>query len=172
MTISYGIALQMDWDNPHWAGFAVAFISLSTVGQSLNKGAMRMLGTLVAAIVALILISLFPQDRWLFMVFLSAYVGFCTYLMCGSKRQYFWMVCGFVCVIICMGASANFNDAFNIALLRTEETGLGILVYSLVSILLWPNNSRAKFDAVVKTLATTQQQLFQLLRLVKMLGIR
>ena len=47
MAITYGIALQAGWDKPFWAGFAVAMISLSTAGQSLNKGAMRMLGTLV-----------------------------------------------------------------------------------------------------------------------------
>ena len=47
MAIAYGIALSMDWEKPYWAGFAVAFISLATTGQSLNKGALRMLGTLV-----------------------------------------------------------------------------------------------------------------------------
>ena len=78
MTIAYGIALSMDWDRPYWAGFAVAMISLSTIGQSLNKGAMRMLGTLVAVIVSLTLIALFPQDRWWFMVVLSIFVGVCT----------------------------------------------------------------------------------------------
>ncbi|MGB7067485.1 MAG: FUSC family protein, partial [Syntrophobacteria bacterium] len=77
MTIAYGIALQMDWDKPYWAGFAVAFISLATTGQSLNKAALRMLGTLVTTVVALIFIALFAQDRWLFMLFLSVYVGFC-----------------------------------------------------------------------------------------------
>ena len=71
MTIAYGIALSMDWEKPYWAGFAVAFISLATTGQSLNKGALRMLGTLVTTVVALILIALFAQDRWLFMLFLS-----------------------------------------------------------------------------------------------------
>lgn len=50
MTIAYGIALQMDWEKPMWAGFAVAFISLATVGQSVNQGIMRMLGTLLAAV--------------------------------------------------------------------------------------------------------------------------
>ena len=54
MTIAYGIALAMDWDRPYWAGFAVAFCSLGSVGQSLNQAAMRMLGTLVAMVVALI----------------------------------------------------------------------------------------------------------------------
>ena len=38
MVIAYGIALQMNWANPYWAGFGVAFVSMSTVGQSFNKG--------------------------------------------------------------------------------------------------------------------------------------
>ena len=33
MTIVYGIALSMDWDRPHWAGFAMAFVSLATMGD-------------------------------------------------------------------------------------------------------------------------------------------
>ena len=37
MVIAYWVALQMDWNNPYWAGFSVTFISLSTVGQTLNK---------------------------------------------------------------------------------------------------------------------------------------
>lgn len=52
MVLAYGIALSMDWPKPMWAGFAVAFISLSTIGQSLNKGFLRMVGTLAAAVFA------------------------------------------------------------------------------------------------------------------------
>ena len=65
MTITYGIALQMDWDKPLWAGLAVAFVSLATVGQSFNKAALRMFGTLVAVVVSFTFIELFAQDRWL-----------------------------------------------------------------------------------------------------------
>jgi uncharacterized membrane protein YccC len=161
MAIAYGIALQMDWDKPYWAGFAVAVISLATAGQSLNKGAMRMLGTLLTTVVALIFIALFAQDRWLFMLCLSAYVGFCTYMMGGAKHQYFWHVCGFVCVVICMGAGPNSIQAFETALLRAQETGLGILVYSLTSILIWPISSRADFEAAACKLSSTQKQLYR-----------
>jgi len=161
MTTAYGIALSMDWDNPYWAGFSVAFISLATVGQSFNKGAMRMLGTLIAVVVALTLIGLFPQDRWLFMVFLSAYVGFCTYMMGGARVQYFWFVCGFVSVIICLDAGPDPVNAFNTAILRAQETGLGILAYSLISVFIWPQHSGKDFYAIVSKLAATQQQLFQ-----------
>ena len=52
VTIAMGIALWMDWEKPYWAAFGVIMISLPTKGQSLNKGAMRMLGTLVGIVVA------------------------------------------------------------------------------------------------------------------------
>jgi len=161
MTIAYGIALQMDWDKPVWAGFAVAFVSLATVGQSFNKAALRMFGTLVAVAVALTILGLFAQERWLFMLFLAAWVGFCTYMMGGKKYQYFWNVCGFVSIIICMGAGPDSVNAFNIAMLRTQETGLGILVYSIVSLFLWPSSSSSSFYTAAGKLVSTQHQLYQ-----------
>ena len=160
MTIAYGIALSMDWEKPYWAGFAVAFVSLATIGQSLNKAAMRMLGTLLAVVVALTIIAIAPQSRWLFMVLLSLWVGLCTYLMGGTKRQYFWNVGGFVSVIVALDAGPDSANAFDIAILRAQETGLGILVYSLVAVLLWPSNSGKDFLAAVGNLASTQHQLF------------
>ena len=161
MTIAYGIALSMDWDKPYWAGFAVAFVSLATIGQSLNKAALRMFGTLVGMAVALTLIALFAQDRWPFIVFISVWVGLCTYMMAGTKHQYFWHVSAFVCVIICMDGGPDSANAFEIAILRAQETGLGILVYSLVSIFLWPSSSRADFETAAGKLAATQHQLYR-----------
>jgi uncharacterized membrane protein YccC len=160
MTIAYGIALQMDWDKPYWAGFAVAFISLSTVGQSLNKGAMRMLGTLFALVVSLLIIALFVQDRWLFMAALSGWIGFCTYRMGVSKRSYFWFLAGFASAVIAFDGGTDPINAFDIAVLRAEETGLGVLAYTLVTTLLWPTNSCAEFKDATRALAQAQHQLY------------
>ena len=143
MTIAFAIALSLDWEQPVWAGIAVAVISLATVGQSLNKAAMRMLGTLVAAVVALVVVALFPQDRLAFIAILSVYFGVCAYLMSGSRYQYFWQVAGFVCLIIAFAAEPLAGNGFEIAVLRAQETGLGVVVYSVVAVLLWPTSSRA-----------------------------
>lgn len=172
MTIAYGIALQMGWAEPMWAGFAVAFISLATAGQSLNKAALRMLGTFMAAAVALLIIALFPQERWTFMLILSLWVGFCTYMMGGSNHQYFWHVSAFACVIICVDGGIDPINAFDTAMLRTQETGLGILVYSLVAIFLWPVNAHADFVAITGELASQQQQLYRAyMDLMKLQGV-
>src|SRR6516225_2868882 len=96
MVLAYGVALSMDWDNAYWAAFAVAFCSLSTVGESLNKGLLRLCGTCLGILATIILIALFPQDRWLFLIGMSIFVGFCTYMMAaGTSRWYFWQVAGF-----------------------------------------------------------------------------
>jgi uncharacterized membrane protein YccC len=161
VVLAYGIALSMDWEKPMWAAFAVAFISLATVGQSLHKGALRMLGTLVAGVVSLTLVALFPQERWWLMVFLSAFVGLCTYRMGGSKRPYFWNVAAFVSLIICMESVPATEYAFDLAVLRSLETGLGILCYTLVTVFLWPTGTAAELDAAVRGLAATQHRLYQ-----------
>jgi uncharacterized membrane protein YccC len=160
MAISYGIALSMDWDRPYWAGFAVAFVSLASVGQSLNKAALRMCGTLAAMVVSLTLVALFAQDRWAFMLGFSLVIGVCCYMMGGEKHQYFWQVTAFVSGIICVDGGTDPVNAFQTAVLRAQETGLGILVYSLITIFLWPGRSSG-FDAAAVNMASLQHQLYK-----------
>ncbi len=161
MAIVYGIALQMDWERPYWAAFAVAFISLPTAGQSLRKGVLRMSGTLVAGVAALTIIALFPQERWWFMATLSVYIGFCTYMMTGSKNPYFYQVSAFVCVIICFDSDAQSLQAFQTAVERIQETGLGILVYSLIAVFLWPRSTRDELDATSRQLFAAQHSVYR-----------
>jgi uncharacterized membrane protein YccC len=161
MTIAYSIGLSMGWDRPYWAGFAVAFCSLATIGQSFNKGTLRMVGTVIAAFVALTVISLTAQQRWVFITCVSLWCGLCTYMMAGSKNQYFWHVSGFVFVIICMDGGPYPDNAFATAMLRLQQTALGLGVYSLVALLLWPNSSRAGMEAAALELVDTQLKLFR-----------
>lgn len=160
IVIAFGVALWMDWEKPYWAGFAVAFISLETAGASLNKAAMRMLGTLVAIAAVFAFLALFPQQRWLFMTVVSLYVGLCAYMMTGEKHQYFWYASGFICVVIAVNTS-NSLTAFQIAVERAQETGTGILVYSLISTLVWPRSSQSALEETFRKLRATQTGLYQ-----------
>ena len=163
MTACYGIALSLDWERPYWAGFVVAFCSLASIGQSLNQTALRMAGTLVGVVVTLALIGLLAQDRWPFIPVLLMYVGTCSYIGSGSRHTYFWIVSAFFVVIVSMDAGPDPINAFQTAMLRAEETGLGVLVYSLVAIFLWPNSSSGVFNASVVELASIQRQAYQAL---------
>jgi uncharacterized membrane protein YccC len=161
IVITYAIALSMNWEKPFWAGLAVVLIATTTVGQSVNKGAMRLFGTLFACLASFCILALFPQDRWLFMATLSVWVGFCVFMMTGPRHQYFWNITGLVTVLICVSSGPNAVDAFHTAMLRSQETALGIFVYSLVAVLIWPTDSRAGLMASASNVAATQSALVQ-----------
>jgi len=161
MTIAYGISLKMGWEKPHWAGFAVAMISLSTAGQSLNKGFMRMLGTVLGVAAAFSLVAMFPQQRWGFLTGVSVYIGFCTYMLTGKRYQYAWYVAAFVCLIIAASSSADAARTFEVGVARLQETGMGVLVYSLISVFLWKQSSADPLNKAARNLTTTQIDLFR-----------
>ena len=160
MVIVYGIVLALGWHRPYWAGLAVAMCGLSTAGESLRKGLLRIGGTLFGVVVALTLIALFPQDRWLFCLALSTYLAFCAYLMMGTSRWYFWMVAGFSVPILTLAGGPIAVNAFDTVMLRAQETVLGIGVFMLVSVFVWPSSSRRAFEQAVAELVALQQQLF------------
>src|SRR5262252_4105458 len=159
MVLAYGVALSMDWDKPYWAGFAVAFCGLSTVGESLNKGLLRLCGTLLGGLAAFTLIALFPQDRWLFLTGMSVFIGFCIFMMFGTSRRYFWQVAGLSVPLLALAGGANAPNDFQTVILRTEETALGILSYSLVWLLIWPTSTREVFEDAVHRLVAIHHQL-------------
>ena len=159
MVLAYGIALSMNWDNPYWAGFAVAFCSLSTVGESLNKGMLRLSGTVLAGLAALTLVAAFPQDRWMFLACMSVFIGFCAFMMFGTSRWYFWNVAGFTTPLFALAGGVNAINDFQVVVLRIEETTVGVLSYSLVWLLLWPISSSDALENAVRRLMAVHRQL-------------
>jgi len=162
MVIVYAIAMQMGWDKPYWAGFTVVTISVLSGGMSLSRGVARTLGTLVGAVAGLAIMGLFPQERWWLMVCLSLYLGFCTYMLTGKHQSYFWFLAAFTCLII-VGVSSppESQSVFQVAVLRTQETALGALVYTLTAVFLWPRSSVGMFSDASRKLWATQTQLFR-----------
>ena len=148
MVMAYGVALSMDWQKPFWAGLSVTVLSLDSAGQSALKIILRIVGTLAAAVVALSLIALFPQERWWFFLSLSLVEGFCCYRMLGSPYPYAWMVSGFVAAIIAIdgGPPDGLRD-FNVAMERLQETGTGILAYTFSGFLIPTGSTGGAFQA-------------------------
>jgi len=164
MVVTYGISLGMDWDKTFWAGLSVIFCSLATAGESINASIDRIAGTAVASILALLLVSVFPQDRWLFLISLSAIIAVCSYHMTGgSLRKSVWFNAGFnLPIIALLGQSGGLigPTSFDMAILRVQQTALGAIVYSLVAVLVWPRRGDEDFVNTVRDFCRSQHQLF------------
>ena len=150
IAIAYYISLSMAWDNPHWAALSVAFCSLATVGESLLKGMLRTFGTFAAIFVALFLLALFPQDRWIFTLCVSLWVAFCTWKMHANPNWYFWFCAGLGVPLMSMLSGGESLQAFQTVVLRAQETILGTLVFTVVSSLVFPTNTKGSFEQDIK----------------------
>lgn len=157
MVLVYWIALKLDWLNPYWAGLTVAMISLPTAGQSIHKGMQRLSGTIPGCLAALAALSLAPQDRWAYLAALSAWVFFTTYMMTGPGNSYMWQVAGFVCLIVGTPGLSS-EGSFDRALFRTLETVLGIVVYTLMTVFIWPRTNKGAIKKAARNLLLTQAQ--------------
>ena len=162
MVITYAIALAMNWEKPFWAGFSVAFCSLATTGESIHRSLQRVVGTLLAGVAALILVALFPQDRWLFLLSMSALLALLTYWVSGNSRfQQIWFNAGFNIPIVAMLGGGLAASSFDYVVLRVQETALGAIIYSLVAILLWPRNGAAAFEDRIRKIYVAKRALFK-----------
>lgn len=153
----YAIALQSGWLNPYWAGFAVAMISLQTAGESIHKGLNRMAGTIPGCIAAIVILALAAQSRWEFMLLCSLWIFFTAYMLMRSRNNtYLWTVAGFVCLVIVTSGASTSEDLFQHVVFRMVETAMGIVVYTLVSVFLWPQTNAGAIRKVSRGLMVTQ----------------
>ena len=159
MTLVYYISLSMGWERPHWAGLAVALCSMNTVGDSFNKGLQRIFGTALAGLAALVMLALFPQDRWPYLLCMTIYIGFCTYMMAQTSRWYFWCIAGYVMPLLALSGGPESGNTFEIMVLRLQQTSLGVIVFTLVSVLLWPRNAAPALANTVSQLTGAQRRL-------------
>ena len=131
------LAFIFDLDQPKWALMTVFIVSTPLAGMSLQKSFSQVLGALVGAAFALILIMIFPQSPLPFIVLLSLWLGLCT--AGGTLLRYTdshaFVLSGFTAVIVAMLAQPDFSGAFSLAITRVTETLLGVVCVAVVSLL-------------------------------------
>ena len=164
MAVAYGIALQLEWESPFWAGLSVAFCSAATFGQSLNSGVTRVGGTIFACAAALFMLGLFPQERWALFALFSVYTGVLTYLMTGPTAAKLLVQRRLLCRDYPGLRSSRRKTPLIMRSRALEETALGVVVYILIAVFLWPRTNAGTLKDVSTKLLATQSQLFRALR--------
>jgi len=157
------IALKLDWMNPYWAGFAVAQIALFPGGQSLRMGGLRIVGVILAMFACLLIYTIAPQDRWMFISLAAMWMMFTTYMMIkDQKHSYLWNVAGFAAVAMWAIVADTSVDVFHAALYRAIETIMGIVVYTLVTVFIWPDSNVSTLKKLSVGLTSAQAKILGL----------
>ena len=137
------IAFTFNLDQPYWALLTVFIVSQPRQsGMVLAKSFYRIVGTVVGAAVALVLVALVAQERVLFLGGLALWVGLCTF---GSQyarnwAAYSFVLSGYTVAIVGIPGALDAGNAFYIAVGRVTEISLGIIVTATISHIVLPNS--------------------------------
>jgi len=139
------VAFTFDLDQPQWALLTVFIVAQPQSGMVLAKSFYRIIGTFIGAAVALLLVSLFAQERVLFLGALALWIGICTF---GSQyarnlAAYSFVLSGYTVSIVGIPGALDAGNAFYIATARVTEISLGIIVTATVSHIILPNSLAA-----------------------------
>ncbi|RIH71560.1 fusaric acid resistance protein [Vibrio splendidus] len=161
IVIAICLALWFQWEKPYWAAIAVAVMALNeSFAHSINKGHNRLMGTLLGTGYAFFLIAMFSQDRFLFLTFFTLFLGTCIFMSSDEKYGYVFSIGFAVCSIIsCMGGFDS-QVTFHFAVLRIQETILGIVTFSIVYRLIWPVNTELNF---IQRFETSRNSLLEIM---------
>ncbi|MGY3604964.1 MULTISPECIES: FUSC family protein [unclassified Bradyrhizobium] len=152
------IAFQLDLSQPSWSVTTVYVVSQPLAGMVLAKSLYRVLGTVIGAVVSLVLVALFSNAPELFCLALALWIGAGTavsiYLR-DAPQAYVGMLSGYSAAIIGLPAALAPETAFDFAVARCLEIILGIACATLVHHLVFPQRAGAALvDALSSTLST------------------
>lgn len=142
MVLAYLIPLSQGWTQASTAGITVMLIvSTGGVGESLNKGVMRVIGTVIGAVIGMGLIAVFPQDRLLYLLMLSICVSIPLYLVRAYKGDpSIFMLTAMTMMMVFQ--EGEVDSVFLFGLDKTYMTIFAIIVYSMVGIFLWNDKTK------------------------------
>jgi uncharacterized membrane protein YccC len=133
------VAFWLELDNPFWAGTSAAVVCQPHLGASLRKGWYRMMGTVVGAVVIVLLTALFPQARAPFLVALALWAAVCALVatLLRNFASYSAALAGYTASIIAadeLGATGgpNADTVFLLAVYRASEICIGIVSAGVV----------------------------------------
>jgi len=153
--LAYYIALRIGLPRPFWAVTTAYIVSQPLAGAVLSKALFRVLGTILGAAIAVLLVPNFANAPELLTVALAIWLGLCVYfaLLDRTPRSYIFLLAGYTASIIGFPSVAAPDAIFNTAILRVQEITLGILCASLVHGLVFPRTVTARLigqvDAVL-----------------------
>ncbi|HCZ9280870.1 TPA: FUSC family protein [Vibrio alginolyticus] len=160
LTLAYLIPFAMGWPQASTAATTVMLIaSTGSRRESLAKGTLRVFGTLVGAVVGLLLVGLFAQDRLLYMLSVSVVVSFIFYFRNAyQKDPTLLMLTGVMTLMMSNGGDAE--GAFLYGVDRAYMTVFGVVVYTLVGTFLFPTKTEQNLRQLIEQLNQAQRALF------------
>jgi len=134
------LAMRLQLPSPNTAAMTTIIVMHRQAGMVLAKSFYRVLGTLAGALVALLIVAAFPQQRVLFLGAMALWIGLCAggATLYRNFKSYAFVLAGYTAAIIALPVIEQPAGVFESAMARITEVMLGLLVSAVVADTVFP----------------------------------
>ncbi len=159
VVLALAAAFWLQIDDASSAAVCVAILAQPTRGQSLSKAIYRLGGTVVGALVALLLVAMFPQARFMLLGGIGLWLALCTMIgtLLRDFRSYAALLSGYTVAIVGLPVIDDPANAWSSTVSRVVAIALGVLATLLVNSLF---GSPDGWKTLLRTLRDTADRVF------------
>jgi len=138
--IALWLAMRLQLPSPNTAAMTTIIVMHRQSGMVLAKSFYRVFGTLAGAVVALLIVAAFPQQRELFLGAMALWIGLCAggATLYRNFKSYAFVLAGYTAAIIALPVIESPGGVFESAMYRITELMLGLLVSAVVNDVVFP----------------------------------
>jgi uncharacterized membrane protein YccC len=128
------VAYWLQLDDAYWAGTSASIVAQPGLGASLRKGRFRAIGTVLGAVVIVLLTALFPQNHPGFLLSLTLWGAICGFFatILPNFAGYAAALAGYTAAVVFANVVDSPGDVFLVATTRAAEISIGIFAAGVV----------------------------------------
>ncbi|MAU95162.1 MAG: hypothetical protein CMP81_04615 [Fulvimarina sp.] len=138
--LALAFSFMLDLQNTYWALMTIPLVARPDAGSMVWRSAARLAGTLIGALVSLMLIANFAQSAGQMIAALALWIFATSYLarLMSGTDAYAYGVAGLTALVIVLDTGPNAPAAYGFALARTTETVIAIVASFVVLLVVFP----------------------------------
>jgi len=167
------VSFHFQLETPRWAVLTAAIVTAGPAfavggepwsGAIRYRGMLRIIGTFIGCIAALIIITLMIRAPLLMVMVCCVWAGFCTWIssLVRVENSYAWGLAGYTALIIVITIQTEPLLTPQFAVERCSEIVVGIVCAIVADLLFSPRSIKQEIDRELDSLIVAQYQLMQL----------
>ncbi len=139
------LALVFHLNSPYWAVISTLTVMNPFVGATLRKSIHRIVGTIVGALLGLVIASLVVNSLLLYLSFCFLVMATAQYFVTTTRAPYMFILGGLTALIVFASLGISLDQPYFFAFWRTSEVALGIVAIWVAVLLVYPGQANRAF---------------------------
>ncbi len=136
-TIAFVLYNLFHFEYGYWSVVTIAAITQAGVSKTLTKSLMRCLGTIVGAIIGYLFAILAQGNTEIVLILFFIFIVFSSYItILPGPVSYAGVITGLTMVIV-LSSSLLTGELIGMAVYRSAEVLLGILIMAIINLIIW-----------------------------------